>query len=219
MVDRTGPVMVSLWDAAAHQLSRVVHNAPKGSRPLLLLQKVRITLMAQNDWNGTCVTSMKILGSVATGEAGEGTTIQRLSSPLSPYNQSHMHYVCPKPPAAVIDFHQLRDHRLPFRGTFIGCVQNLAPIDATGNGTYRRDFDLVDDAGRSFGCSVIGLQAKSTKLNDDAKVVLYHGVARRAGQTDTFVVYIFRDGFIANIGTVSPSPRIHEKVTTNTVDA
>ena len=56
--------------------------------------------------------------------------------------------------------------------------------------------------------------AKYTKINDNDKVVLYHAVGRRVGHTDAFVVYIFRDGFVVNIGTVNPPPTIRDRVKT-----
>ena len=214
MVDRTGPVKVSVWDAAATQLQREVQRATNGSRPLLLLQKIRITQMARNEWNGNFVSPMKLLGSVASGEVGEGTSIRTLPAPQSPYNQNVTQYVTPTPPAAVHDFHQLQDYNLPLRGTFVGTVQNCTDLDATSTGQPKKDFDLVDDTGGAFACSVIGPHAKFTKINDNDKVVLYHAVGRRVGQTDAFVVYIFRDGFVVNIGTVNPVPAIRDRVKT-----
>ena len=219
MVDRTGPVLVSLWDSAAHQFQRVLQHAAKGSRPILLLQKVRITPMPQNDWNGNFVTPIKVLGSVASGEGGDGTNVQRLSAPLFPYNQKDTLFACPVPPAAVNDFRQLRDYTLPFRGTFVGCVQNLAELDVAASGQHKRDFDLVDEAGGTFACSIIGLHAKATKIQNNNKVILYYAGGRRVGQTDAFVVYIFRDGFVAVIGTVDPPPNILDRATTRTTDS
>ena len=125
--------------------------------------------------------------------------------------------MAPTPPAAVHDFQLLQEYNLPFRGTFVGAVRNCADLDATSSGQPKRDFDLVDDTGGTFACSVIGPHAKYIKINDNDKVVLYHAVGRRVGQSDAFVVYIFRDGFIANIGTVNPPPAIRERVTTRAI--
>ena len=125
--------------------------------------------------------------------------------------------MAPTPPAAVHDFHQLQDYNLPFRGNFVGTVQNCTELDATSTGQPKRDFDLVDDTGGTFACSVTGSHAKYTKIGDNDKLVLYHAVGRRVGQTDAFVVYIIRDGFIVNIGTVNPAPMIRERVKTRSI--
>ena len=163
MVDRTGPVLVSLWDSAAHRFQRALEQAAKGTRPILLLEKVRITPMPQNEWNGNFVTPVKVVGSVASGEGGDGTNVQRLPEPQSPYNKKETQFACPVPPIALDDFRQLRDYALPFRGTFVGCVQNLADLDVASSGQHKRDFDLVDETGETIACSIIGLHAKATK--------------------------------------------------------
>ena len=212
MVDRTGPVMVSLWDSAVVQFQRAMQQTAAGEKPLFLLQRVRIAALAQNDWNGFFVSPMKVLGSVASGEGGEGTIIQKLSATASPFNRKDMRFEWPTAPMAVYNFAQLRDASLPFRGTFLGTVRNLTQLDVNSNGQWKRDFDLVDEAGRSISCSAQHPHAKNTNLADNDIVVLYFTTGRRAGPNGAFNVFIFRDGFITKVGTMNPPPVIHEKV-------
>ena len=56
--------------------------------------------------------------------------------------------------------------------------------------------------------------AKNTNFTDNDVVVLYYTTGRRVGQNGAFVVYIYRDGFVAKIGTMNPPPVIVEKVMT-----
>ena len=91
-------------------------------------------------------------------------------------------------------------------------MQNLEAVDVNSSGQLKRDFELVDEAGRSISCSAQNLQAKSTTFAENDVVVLYYGTGRRAGQNGAFVVYIYRDGFVAKIGTMNPPPSITEKV-------
>ena len=108
--------------------------------------------------------------------------------------------------------------RLAVPGNVRWMCTNLAELDVAASGQHKREFDLVDDAGETFACSIIGLHAKAIKLQNNDKVVVYYAVGRRVGQSDAFVVYIFRDGFVAAIGRVDPPPTILDRVMTRTPD-
>ena len=68
---------------------------------------------------------------------------------------------------------------MPFRGTFVGSVRNRADLISSGTGQPNIDFDLVDDTGGTFACSVVGPHARYTRIKDNEKVVVYHAEADR----------------------------------------
>ena len=91
LVDKTGPVFVSLWDEAAasflDQLNALqasseydTHNPVSVSLSLTV-----VTAITNNDWNGPCLTSMRTLHSANTAGGRAGTEVILGGNPSSPH--------------------------------------------------------------------------------------------------------------------------------------
>ncbi len=89
LADRHGPAMVTLWGDTVKQFLELLPalSPSSASKPLLSLSMVRIAGVPQNDWNGTLLSPMHVLHSVARRAQNPPTSISLLRSASSP----HMH--------------------------------------------------------------------------------------------------------------------------------
>ena len=80
MVDKTGPVMVTLWDSAVTEFQQMVPRpAPSGSQMTLLLSRLRVGELPKSEWNGSLLTPIYGLHSV-TGVGPQSKTIVAVSN-------------------------------------------------------------------------------------------------------------------------------------------
>ena len=216
LYDRTGAVSVSLWDAAADEFMRIVSTHPAEKRLIIELEHFCVQPLGRTDWNGTSVTTINILKSVASTDSRVMTQVRVCTETHSPYNHKTTGFVIPDPPIALHQFQNLKTQALPFRGTFVGTVTNVGELEYSTNGQPKRAFHIVDDLGYWFPCCACGYNAACWRTPENTKAVIYFGSARTMNQETSFILYVFRDGLIVPITTVPSAPAKRVDVSTRT---
>ena len=87
--DRTGPVMVTLWadlaknfgDDVAEQRVRL----PGPASFVVSLDSVEVASLPKTTWTGRCLTSMRVLHSLAPATGRVGTQVSIGNAPMSPF--------------------------------------------------------------------------------------------------------------------------------------
>ena len=84
LVDFTGPVKCTLWDDAVHAFLQLVAGRQLVPRQkcYVRLENIRIVEVMKSEWNGTILTKMKVINSIA-GLANREATIVSLPSVAS----------------------------------------------------------------------------------------------------------------------------------------
>ena len=139
MCDFTGPVLVSLWgDFASEFLNKV---ASVQLPVVMRLTTIRASKLANNDWNGQCLTSIHVLHSVQGFSDRVGFSGTEMSFPAKP-ESPHMFskpFVAPSMPVCMQSFRQLLPKAAaPFRASFHGFVVEVGQLDMTANGHPKR---------------------------------------------------------------------------------
>ena len=87
LADHTGPVNVTLWDEIAVKFGGMLR--PKGAAgaagQLLRLEGLRVSDIPKSEWNGTCLTPVKVLHSLADLPGQQGTVLSFPTSAKSPF--------------------------------------------------------------------------------------------------------------------------------------
>ncbi|CAK0889168.1 unnamed protein product, partial [Prorocentrum cordatum] len=139
MMGRTGPVIVTLFDAAARDILQVVSSrtGPRSAQQpkvIFAFANVRVaTLPEGGDWNGKLLTQVRALhSSTAKGVAVPGTVASAVTMPSLPHMAAGVAFAIPQADVCA-DFLSVRDFmKGPFRGTFTGVVANVEGASFTG---------------------------------------------------------------------------------------
>jgi len=200
MADNTGPVNFTFWDDAARSLVELL-PADRGSQ-YIHLENLKVSNVSKNEWNGTILTNLKIVHSVATLPQRDGARI-RLTSSLtvtSPFLRD-ISYTIPGNAIAIRNFSSPRMSLVaPFKATLIGTVANAGTLDVTAIGHAKRTFDLVDDQGAWMKCLAVGRNANSLSLEDGVQVVLYSCNGRPGSSTLTATIMLAHGSVIVPTG-------------------
>ena len=202
--DQTGPVMVTLWadmaksfvDDVADQRARVTGTASL----VVSFDIVEVTSLPKNQWNGRCLTSMRVLQTLPPAKERVGTKVSIGKPPMSPFLTSGR-FAVPSGEVCISQFSQVKTRCIaPFRGTFKGVVVDLQDLDFSRSGNEVRRFKLVDAAGSFFQCAAMAQNAKSGALQENYEVVVYFGTGRGSIGTTAGTLYLMKDAAVVPIG-------------------
>ena len=214
LFDRTGAVGMSLWEAAADDFMRIVNAHPAEKLLIIELEHFSVQSLVKSEWNGTSLTTINVIRSVASTDSRVMTQVRVCTAPNSPYNENTLRFIVPQSPVALHQFQNLKAQALPFRGTFVGTLSDVGEEEYTTNGQPKRAFHLIDDFGYWFPCCAIGRNATEWRFTPNTKVVIYFGTARLQNQEASFILYIFRDGLIVPISQSPNAPAKRMDVST-----
>jgi len=198
LVDKTGPVMVTLWDDAVGQFQNLMKNnkVQNGGEMCVSIEVLRISQLQKSEWNGKILTPMHAIHSVSALPNRRGTQLAMPKFPSSPY-LLQARYVAPASPMCLEVFQPRRKELVaPFRATVKGAVANVLTLDISQGGNAKRLFDIVDQQGTWFKCCALGSVAQSTSLKDGFEVVLYHGLGRSPVGSTPGMLYLMKDAVI-----------------------
>ena len=202
LAGNTGPVNVTLWDDAAHQmLSLLGTRRTAGPQKIIVrLEHVRVANLSKSEWNGTIITSLKVVHSVWATPMSEGTRISLPTMCSSPYLVSAAYRV-PASNVAVQQFAPLSSKlQAPFKGTFVGTVTEVGDLETSQQGQGKRYFELVDDHGSWMKCLAIGRNSMHRGLAEGRQVVLYNCSGRPGLGSSEAMLVVRKDGVIVPTG-------------------
>ena len=143
--------------------------------PYIRLTNLRVAELPRTEWNGTCVSRMRVLHSTSPTSRAAGTTLSRTAEPTSPY-LTQFTYTIPEAPACINQFLSLQSKlRAPFRITLRGIIDDLSDMMLTQQDSKKRTFILVDGAGMWLRCCALGRCAQSRCLENGNEAILYYG--------------------------------------------
>ena len=175
LADRHGPAMVTLWGDTVKQFLELLPalSPSSSSKPLLSLSMVRIAGVPQNDWNGTLLSPMHVLHSVAKRGQNPPTSISLLRSASSPHMHASVVFQVPFP-NLVTDFLGNQNRFVaPFRVSLFGVILNVQEMSASNNGGPKRLFDIVDATGTYLHCCALGRNATNLALRPGMEAVFF----------------------------------------------
>ena len=200
LVDDTGPVMVSLWEecltAFMQQKEANVHR----KKMLVNLSKVSIGKIPKTEWNGECLTTMKVLSTVEARRNSAATLVTFGEAASSPYIGKAQFRV-PGAQACIASFDNVKSKMIaPFRGTFLGTVVKTEEAVETKRGNMKRLFDLADEAGNWFTCCAMGRNVNNKALKHGAQIVIFFGTGRSKLNDSPAALFLFQDAVIVQVG-------------------
>ena len=221
VMDRTGPLILTLWDDAVKQFLAEVAAKQTGARrggraeqqqkPIIRVTNVRVSSLSSSDWNGAMVTPIRTLHtSSARSPLMPVTKVMALVTASSPFMAPGRAYEVPAR-GVCVDFLGLKDRlEAPFRGTFSGVVTSVQDMGATVAGSPKRVFCLVDPAGAFIQCCAVGHNAGSRALADGMRAVVYHGTGRGPIGSAPGMLYLLKDALLMPVTQVDvvPEPTI-----------
>ena len=212
-LDLTGPVTLTLWEASCEDFQRALQSTVKSSPTVkkwyVTVQRVRVQPLLSNASNGTVLTPMRTMHSIAASPA-QSTSIKITAMATSPFLFPPHEYIVPNPPHCINNFQQNRAHFVvPFRATFRGTVVNVVKGDITRAGDPKTTFALVDSFGAWLPCCATGRHALSAALVDGTEIVAYN-VFARANRVEGKqpCVWLFKDSTIVPVGTSTVQKRV-----------
>ena len=205
LVDKTGPVMVTLRNDAVRQFLSLVPAGQSGSPGgrLVHLDVVRVVDLPKSEWNGECLTPMRALMSVPSTIKNAGTVVTMPAVPTSSYLTTSVYTV---PQAGLCTDFLRKQHlcKAPFRGSFVGMITDVQEPGTTLAGLPKLCFDLVDATGAYLRCCAIGHNAVSTTIRTNLEVVLYHVTGRGPLGNAPGMLYLFKDALIVAVSEKKP---------------
>ena len=153
LMDKTGPVIITLWGDLVHTWYSTMGNP---ATPYIRLTNLRVAELPRTEWNGTCVSRMRVLHSTSPTTRAAGTALSRTAEPTSPY-LTQFTYTIPEAPACINQFLSLQSKlRAPFRITLRGIIDDIFDMLLTQQDSKNRTFILVDGAGMWLRCCALG---------------------------------------------------------------
>ena len=203
VVDRTGPIRISLWGTCVDDFLSLLESVNTG-RVLLRFEPMRKAYLSTNAVSGPALTTIPVLHSVPATANRAGTTISIPLHPSSPY-VTDMPYVPPSTDVCIMKFHKVRSQMVPpFRASFRGMATNIRSLDATQQGMPVREFDLVDENGVWIKCCAWGRNSRVRHFVDGSEVVLYFATAKAGAGGVGVCLWLFRDAFLLAMGPQTP---------------
>ena len=195
LMDKTGPVIITLWGDLVHTWYSTMGNP---ATPYIRLTNLRVAELPRTEWNGTSVSRMRVLHSTSPTSRAAGTALSRTAEPTSPY-LTQFTYTIPEAPAFINQFLSLQSKlRAPFRITLRGIIDDLSDMQLTQQDSKKREFNLVDSAGMWLRCCALGRCAQSRCLENGNEVILYYGTGRGARGSAPPMVYLMKDSLIVH---------------------
>ena len=201
-MDDTGPLLVALWGGCVQSLLTYKENFPARGRLLVHLSAVATKSLKKDNWNGECLSNIRVLSTVQPRGQNMGTQITFPLQPGSPF-VGHAQFVIPGPNACIVSFMAVKSKlTAPFRGSFAGTVADVQETAESMRGNPKKFFDLVDASGHWFTCCAWGRNATSKALTNGAKIAVYYGTGRTALGDSPAAFYLFDEAVIIQIGRV-----------------
>ena len=200
VLDQTGPVVITLWGDHTRQFLEAKENILRQNRKARLVIRMtgfRIGGMQKNDYNGTILTTIKVLHSKEPSGSKPGTVLDIREFATSPHLLDDSFQV-PTKCACITSFSVWRSKLVaaPFRATLFGTVLNVKEMKDSQASNEMRFFDLIDDAGVWLLVCAVGQHAKSKALEQGSQVVLYFACGRSQICEAKPCVYLFKDAVI-----------------------
>ena len=197
LTDNSGPVLVTLWGNVATSFYSAIGSAVG---PIVALDAMRVApLPANSDWNGTSLTTIRVLHSTPPVGSRDGTTVTTAAKATSPYLGTEFDPP-PEPPVCITQFVSVRNKlKSPFRISIRGVVTELSDMQFTQTESEKRTFILVDDAGMWIRCCAIGLQATSRALENSNEIIGYFGTGRKQVGSAPGSILFMRDSMIVQV--------------------
>ena len=203
MTDNTGPVIITLWEDLVHTWYATMGNL---ATPYIRLTNLRVAELSRTEWNGTCLTRIRVLHSTPSTALRSGTALSRMAEPTSP-SLTRFTYTTPEAPACIGQFLSLQSKlRAPFRITLRGIIDDLNDMQLTQQDSKKREFNLVDSAGMWLRCCALGRCAQSRCLENGNEVILYYGTGRSARGSSPAMVYLMKDSLIVQTACSQRNP-------------
>ena len=205
LTDYSGPIIVCLWDSAALEFQKLLHqnnqqNVDKKKKAYLRVENIRVTDIPANEYNGHVLTTMKSIHSIPQNPGQPGTTLCIDTEPLSPCLLHH-NYQAPVGAACIHHFLSVQNQlSLPFRATLRGSLQDVRPDGLTLQGQAKCMFTLVDDTGSWMQCCATGRNAKARALQNHNEVILYYVAGRQGTGSGDNLIWLWKESFIVFIG-------------------
>ena len=197
LVDKTGPIIMTLWGDEAKTFSSKVEQCQQRCQDVVVDCKfVEVNTMQKNNWNGNCVTQMRQLKSLEAVGDRAASTIACIGKGTVPALTS-MSF---KLPSSEVCMYQFTHLTAPCRGTFKGVVMELGATDYSQSGTEHRTFKLVDESGRFYHCQASFHNLKCGALQENREVILFFAVGRPPLKSKDGHLYMFRDSLIVPLG-------------------
>ena len=200
--DSTGPVLLTLWDdiAAAFMAARSRNSWQEGVCTLIRLEGVRVKELPRSNWNGDCLTPMKILHSITPMEGRAGTVLSMPLEPSSPFLVTAQ-YTPPTSVQCVSHYAPVRAKLVPpFRCTVKGTIVDVQDPDMAQSGNPKRLFDIVDEVGFWMRCCAVGRNAGASAIVAGNVVVMYFCTGRGSIGSSGGMLYLMKDALVVKIG-------------------
>jgi hypothetical protein len=198
LLDNTGPVYVTLWGQMVPAFYARITDPPA---PFIRLTAMRVaSLKPKTPWNGTSITTMRVLHSTAPGGGRVGTTLAMLQKPTSPYllEATYSPLVWP---VCVNQFAMVRSKlQAPCRVSLRGIISELSEMQLSMKESTKRTFILVDESGMWIRCCAVGLPARSLALSNGNEVVSYFGLGRPGLGSTPGMIYFLKDSLFVQVG-------------------
>jgi hypothetical protein len=198
LLDKRGPVCVTLWGQMVPEFySRLSDPQP----PFIRLTAMRVAaLKPKTSWNGTSITTMRVLHSTTSGSGRAGSTLEMLQQPTSPYLLEAT-YLPPVWPVCVNKFAMVRYKlQAPCRVSLRGVISELSEKQLSSKDRDKRTFILVDESGLWIRCCAVGLPARSRTLSNGNEVVSYFGLGRPGLGSTPGMIYFLKDSLFVQVG-------------------
>lgn len=198
LADNTGTVLVTLWGDLVHTWYSTLRTP---AAPYIQLTNLRVAELSRTEWNGACLSRIRVLHSTPSSTLRSGTSLCRMEVPTFPFVRSSA-YTPPEAPACISQFLSLQSRlRAPIRIPLRGCIDDVSEISLTQQDSKKRTFILVDGAGMWLRCCALGRCAQSHCLENGNEVVLYYGTGRSTRGSAPGMVYFIKDSLIVQIAT------------------
>ena len=172
---------------------------------LLSLDVMRVAeLPLKSDWHGACLPPIRVLHSVLGSAARAGTVLGMPQAGTSPFVLTEP-YTPPAHPQCISNFIAVRSKlQPPFRCSMRGMVTDVQAADVSQQGSEKRLFSIVDEAGSWLRCCALGRNAQTRALAEGNEVVLYFCTGRAGRGSTPGLIYLLKDGLIVMLGRKFP---------------
>ena len=202
LIDDTGPVLVTLWGDCVSRFFSSLRSSTERARKLVHLSAVSISKLKEDDWNGKCLSNIRVLSTMEARGKSLGTVLTFVNEPSSPFI-GQVPLSVPNASACIASFLEWKPKfTAPFRATFVGTVANSRETSASIRGNAKKFFDLVDSSGYWFICCAVGQIATNKALNDGARIMLFYGLGRKSLHDSPGAVFLLQDAVVIQIGRV-----------------
>ena len=204
-LDPTGPSIVTVYGQIADEACRVAEEreeaAARGHQVHAIFEfdKLRITDLPKNHWNGEMLTRVRTLQSIEAVGSVAGTTFRTLPHGTAPSFRGT--FTVPSVSCCITNYQSVRDKLCaPFRGTFKGILMDVSDLEYTQSGNPKRNFHIVDRSGFYMVCCALKQNASSLALQNFQEVILYYVTGRGPIGGVPGMLYLMKDAVVVPIG-------------------